>query len=1268
MIYRITRATKHLLLWSLVALAVSLSLVRFSLLSVADYKADLEDKIHELTSIPIKIGMLRANMRGFSPEIILKGIQVLPLEGKAKSSIQLEEVRLGIDLVQLLLTRQLLPSSWLTLVGVKLSVVRQQDGSLSIVGLNSEDSKQPLWLIQGGRYEVLKSDITWLDKQRHAQPITFNNVDLLIKNDSNAQTHEIHLVSQLPEQYGQALRVSMAIQGNPFEADSIDGSVYVEGSDIHLAKLLTGDMPLGMEISTGDGDFKLWSQWKSSQLQSLSGHIKAKNIVLHKDQNTFEINKLNTNFTSVNQDGWKQFGVSDFSITTATHQWPTAEFMLSANDSFTQLSASITQLDLQESTELLHFFAPLDEHKQQLISGLALKGMLKDFTIYMDSEKNTYAVNGNFSGVSTNAFSVLPKIENLTGSLKGTQSSGRLAFNTKNGSVFFPEVFKQAHSIKQLQGLVTWQQTTDQWLLATEQLVIENADIQTQTKLALTIPKNDQAVFIDLQTSFSNMHNISSAANYYPVDAMDKDLVDWLEMALVSGKVVDGKALIYGNLDRLPFVDDQGVFEVLFNVEDVKLKYAPDWPVLNNFNAEVLFSKDSLKVDVAHADAKQMAIKRTLVEIPAFEKSNYVSVTGQTEGSIVAVLDFLKETPLHPTIDDILETISPEGLTQVDVDLKIPLVDGISEKVDGVAHFKEAALIVKTVDLNVVDVTGDLKFTENGVFSKNIKAKALGYPIDITVDNKRASTAINIEGKTNVFQLKQQFSFLRHDFIKAEQENDLTRYKINLDLPAEESKPAKLNVKTNLLGIAIDLPASLKKSAKQKKSLDLNLLLDDQTLLPLTMKYGRELNAAVEINKQQSNIYSADIVYGKKLAVMQKNKGIKIQIERDTFDASKWMGVVASKKAAESELNAISLKTKQLQWKGKSYGAIDIAMHRSKKQWAGHVFSSVAKGQFILPFTDNDAIILDMKSISLSELMRFKSQGKQVSISDFPLIQVKSEQLWWNNTNVGQLAIKAEKLEEGVRFNNISIVSDTLKLELKADWLKTDKGHVTEVYGEVVAEDVGEFLSELDITNDLKETKANLGFFGSWSGSPSQFSLAGVHAEMDLELNNGRISSIEPGFGRILGLLAMEQWLKRLTLDFRDIYKQGLSFNSIKGHLKMRAGKLTTKDLRVDAIPARISIIGEADLQAKTLDHLIQVVPKSAGAVPIAGTIVSGIAGAITEVLTNNYKEGYFFGSTYKVTGQWDDITVTPLHDQDGIFKKTWTDLTDFSWTETLTE
>ena len=282
MIYHIKRATRHFLFWSLIIFAIAINSARFFLLSVEDYKTDLESMVYELTTIPIEIGTLRAHMRGFSPEIILNDIHVLAVDEHDEPVIKLDEMRLGINLMQLLFTGQVLPSSWVTLVGAKLSIVRKKDGSLSVVGLNTTDSEQPSWLLSGGRYEVLKSDITWLDEQRNGLPLEFNKVDFLVKNEFETQTHEIHFISQLPKQYGKTLRVSVSIQGNVFEADDINGIVYVEGSDIHLAELMTGELPLGIKVASGKGSFKKWSKLEKSKLSTMTGSVKAKNIVLLK--------------------------------------------------------------------------------------------------------------------------------------------------------------------------------------------------------------------------------------------------------------------------------------------------------------------------------------------------------------------------------------------------------------------------------------------------------------------------------------------------------------------------------------------------------------------------------------------------------------------------------------------------------------------------------------------------------------------------------------------------------------------------------------------------------------------------------------------------------------------------------------------------------------------------------------------------------------------------------------------------------------------------
>ena len=76
MIHHIKRATRHLIFWSLIASAISLTAVRVLLMGIENYKSDLSAHVTELLGAPVTIGRLRANMRGFSPEVVLTDIKI----------------------------------------------------------------------------------------------------------------------------------------------------------------------------------------------------------------------------------------------------------------------------------------------------------------------------------------------------------------------------------------------------------------------------------------------------------------------------------------------------------------------------------------------------------------------------------------------------------------------------------------------------------------------------------------------------------------------------------------------------------------------------------------------------------------------------------------------------------------------------------------------------------------------------------------------------------------------------------------------------------------------------------------------------------------------------------------------------------------------------------------------------------------------------------------------------------------------------------------
>jgi len=142
----------------------------------------------------------------------------------APPAIQLKEIRLGINLLDLLLNRTILSSSRVSLVGAKLSVTRKMDGSIAIVGLKAGD-EQPLWLLEGAQYEVLASEVIWLDQKNGAKAVKLEAVNLALINAGSQ--HKLNLITKLPKNYGDNLTLAMRFSGNAFAPAAMDGQVLL---------------------------------------------------------------------------------------------------------------------------------------------------------------------------------------------------------------------------------------------------------------------------------------------------------------------------------------------------------------------------------------------------------------------------------------------------------------------------------------------------------------------------------------------------------------------------------------------------------------------------------------------------------------------------------------------------------------------------------------------------------------------------------------------------------------------------------------------------------------------------------------------------------------------------------------------------------------------------------------------------------------------------------------------------------------------------------
>lgn len=1267
MIHHIKRATQHLIFWSLITSALGLLAVRVSLHLINHYKIELAAEISKQVDAPVTIRHLTTRFRHFSPQLVLQDIAIAAPDNNQQSPpIQLKELRIGIHLINLVLSRDVLSSSWITLVGAKLTVKKQADGSIAIVGLKAGGG-QPLWLLQGRQYQVLQSSLTWQDEQKHGKSLVFDDVNVMIRNNGNR--HRVNVLINLQEKQGELLRASFDINGNIFESLAINGTGFIEGKALHLPEWVTIDLPLNLGIKSGIGDFKIWGQWQRSQLVSMTADIRTEQLHLSQSRKTdFIAHHLSTLVFWLKQDKQWSIDVERFTLETADKKYPSNTFKVSGvsadDQQLHQLALSAPHIDLQAFATLGEFFAP--DAQAKLLTQAQLKGHLDNLTLSTNLDTHQLAIDGQFAELSTAPIRAIPSINNFSGHISGNEEQGSVQLRSKNAQFKAPNLFRTPIPINTLNGTLTWQQNADNWTVASSLLKLNTPDIQSKARLQLIIPKADKPVFMDLQIVFTGK-NMSKAGTYYPVSVMDKGLVDWLDHAFIGGNVPKGGVLFYGNLNEFPFTNGQGVFEAVFEAKQLELLYHPKWPHLTELEGEVFFSQNSLEINLA-GKTNNLDIKHAKISIPALNKCDSLQVDGTFAATIADTLAFLQKTPLILPIKAVTNAITPLGNTEVKLAISIPLVPNITPKIDGAATVKNADLTVNSLDLFINKVTGTLKFDALGIYTDNINAVALGYPVKIAIKHDEQKSTINIAGRTGITELSKQFTLF--DWSPA---TGISDYKVELQLPYNNSPP-DLNVQSMLKGISLNLPDGLAKTSQQQRALLLNFSLVDKPLLPISISYDNQLKAALNFDVKQQNLQSGHILIGTG-KVEAPEQGIKLEINSEQLALQNWLGLgfsMAQGKPTQTtgQINAIRIHSNSSVWKKTPLGAFDLNLKPNGKQWTGQLNSPFAKGKLSIPFdlkgTNRVTLNMDELDLSLTKQLNSKdSDSTEIAAlipAEMPLITLTSNKTRWQNVELGQLSLIAERLNNGISFKNITLNSEIQKLTLSGDWQLNGKQSVTRAKGRLELTRADELFKQLDINKDFTKTSGVIDFDVQWQGAPQQFSLATLRGQLDTEFKEGRLLSVEPGFGRVLGVLAVAQWIKRLQLDFSDIYEEGLTFNSITGHFDVAQGKVHADNLIVDAIPAKITLIGDTDLLRRTVDYSIMVAPKSADALPIAGTIMGKVSSLIGRSLTGKDQDGFFFGSQYSVSGEWGKVQVTPRHENDGLLQKTWNGLTDFSW------
>ena len=1275
------RLTKRLVvkLWQGLLLAVILigilsGVARLLAPVVAGYRGEVAQWAQETLGQPVRIGDMAARWRGFGPRLVLHDVALLDARTR-RPNLQFSEVRIDLNLIDVLRSGNPVPQR-VTVVGAELLVKRRSDGSIVVQGLEDLQAQgdgggaSPLYLLPW-RLAFRDSTVFWENQAIGAEPVRFENVAVTLVNDG--PRHQLDASLNLPGKDRGRMELHADLRGALDRPGAWVGDVYLKGGRLALGELLEGRLPEGYVFERGRGDMELWSRWEGGRMRRLQGRIGWKDLRLsaggrtgREDARVLEVERLGARFLWEKQvRGWR-FGMEEIDLRRAGRSWPGGGLSLAVrydDQNRLRLEAGIEFLRLEDLQAVLDLFPPPPGPAAEALAGLRPRGDLRGIQIgYTETaDAPRWSFSGRMEHLHTIPWGDIPGMKNITARVEIDQDRGAVLLDSRRAGLDFPGLFRAPLELERLAGLAQWVRMPDGgWRIRADDLAARNQDIRTRTRIRLDLPgPSGPSPFLDLQTDFEK-GAVSSAHRYLPVGIMDKGLVDWLDRALAGGRVTSGSCLVRGRLGDFPYENHAGRFEVLFGVEELVLDYYPGWPRVEEVAAEIRFLDNGFDAWITEGRILASHIRRAHGRIDRLSEGSPFELEGETRGPLGDHLRLLRETPLSEDFAATVANMRAEGEARLAVDFAIPLADdGLPPfRIHGRVDFQNSTLHLEDWQLSLEAMRGRLGFDREGIRAKGIRARVLDTPVAIDIGPAPAGTEgtrIRARGAVASATLVKRFPDMGLGVLEGTAD-----WLLSLDIPspgAGPETPARLVAESDLAGVAVRLPAPLGKAAAAPRHFRLATEFGDGPARPVQIRFGDILDAALLLDlrdPRDMKLLRGELRLGGGGARLPPTDEMRLHAVLDELDLGPWLDRLEGA-PLEAPSRPLSVDARIGVLRKGEFELREVALDLEQKAgvWSGRLASNLFAADVTTASLDRDLLDLRLQRLDLN----FRPGGKTkkpgterppgredlLDPRDFPALRLDAETLVLNEKDLGPLTLNVRRVDRGLMLEQTTIDSHQLSITASGHWLMVGQSPESSLIFDLKTSSMGDLLADLGFTRNIQGADATIGGRLKWPGGPQRASLASIEGQVSMRIGKGSFLEVEPGIGRVFGLLNITALQRRLMLDFSDLYGKGFSFDRIEGTFDLEKGDAYTNNLQIDGPAANILITGRTGLVKEDFDQQIIVSPQLTDSVILGTAIANPAVGAALFLFKNITGKNLdkITSYQYQVTGPWDNPVMS---------------------------
>ena len=1216
--------------------------------SVGDYQAEIEQAASNAVGQPVKIGKISARWSGLNPDLVLDQVTIEDKQGLPAFSLQqVESVLSWQSLVRL---RPIL--SLLAFDGAVLHVRRDANGKITLAGVDAEGESDPAlaeWLLEQPHVRVRNATIVWDDRLRKAAPLVLE--DLQFGLDNRGRRHRFGLSAAPPSALAARIDIRGEIKGDVGEAlEQLAGKIFVEldyadlaawqqwvDYPIHLPQgrgalrvwgdLADGGGKLTADVALEDLRVRFGRKLPELDLSSMRGRIEAsykgkERVVIGRKIELQTLDGIRVAPTDF-QLAWKQ-----------------------ADNEHNVGSASATFLDLAILGRLAAYL-PLDAQTRQLLSQHQPEGRIAELRTSWElaNEKLArYALKASFTNLGMQPGGYFPGASGLAGTLDLNEKAGEVSLDAGKSSISLPAIFPEPTTdLDQLKARVTWKAQESGLAVKLERLQFEGVGAAGSANGTYLYTGNGPGV-IDLAADIKRA-DARIVWRYLP-HAVSVGARDWVRLGIVAGKGHDGRLVLKGDLADFPFRDPaKGKFLVTAKATEGKVDYVTGWPTVENIEANLSFGV-GMKIDSAKGTMLGAKVSDVSVEIPDFESfDEQLMVRGFANGPTSEFLRFIELSPVSKMIDRFTEGMKAKGNGKLDLSLDLPL-----RRVNEAKLRADYQLLNNQVDVvsalpTITGVNGRLAITEKSILANDIVGQVFGGPLKVLVKSESGKVGIQAAGTAKAIELQKHFRWPMMEHLAG---SSTWTADINI-----RGRNADFVIESPLTGISASLPEPLNKAAEASWPLRIERSAPDATREQYKVNVGNKIAQALVVRRHDGKEMRAErsVIALGDADLRLPEKGLAVIVAAPRFDADSWKDLFAGEGAqgatqSDFALSHVAIKTPKLHLLGRDFSQADLTLRPREGGWQIALNMREAVGDLIWRSAGEGALEGRLRRLVLRPTVEVAGAPTNTLLNSLPSMTLAVDELYLGEKQLGQLDLKARNDKGAWQLDTLNIKNPDGTLRSHGVWQNKGRQQMRLDF-DLAASDLGKLLDRLGYGDGVKRGSGGLSGSVEWDGPPTAIHYPSMSGKLVVNAEKGQFNKLEPGVGKLLGLLSLQSLTRRITLDFRDIFSDGLAFDSIDGKLTVKKGMMRTSEpLRIKGPAAQIEMEGEVDLKNETQNMRVVVRPELGAIAAVGVALINPVAGAATFLASSVIQNplNRLFSYRYHVTGTWSD----PLVDKAG--------------------